>query len=75
MHTVSLIVVGVAIGVVLCLALYAAGKKLKAAYSAWRANHKTLHARVEALEKQLAEKVAADAAAVAASASNGAAKT
>lgn len=68
MRTVSLIVVGVVIGVALCVSLYAGAKKLKAAYSAWRANHKTLHARVAALEEQLAQRLAADAAGVAATA-------
>jgi outer membrane murein-binding lipoprotein Lpp len=66
MHTVSLIVVGVVIGVVVSFGLVACAKKLKTAYTAWRVNHLTLHARVEKLEHDLAARVEADAAAVAA---------
>lgn len=62
MHTVSLTVVGVVIGIVLALGAV----KLWAKFVAWRSTRVTLHTRVEALEKQLAEKIAVDAAAVAA---------
>jgi hypothetical protein len=62
MQSISLVVVGIVIGALLLLAV----KKLVAKFTVWRSTRVTLHTRVAALEKQLAEKVAGEASAIAA---------
>lgn len=61
MQSISLVVVGIVIGALLLLAV----KKLVAKFTAWRSTRVTLHTRVAALEKQLAEKIAGEASAIA----------